>query len=99
MGGSNRLSHEYRQLRKEWLAAILPADRKCANCGVRVWSPIWGTWFGNYRQQATIEHVIPRVLGGKERDVANFALFCFECNSRDSEKHGIAAAALTNTKP
>lgn len=78
---SNQLSHEYRKLRKIWLASIPEDARACAYCKKAVWSSVWGQWTGDWRRFATIDHKVPRSNGGEETDTANFVLCCNRCNA------------------
>lgn len=62
-------------------------DGKCCYCKQQMW--IFGVHKkGNKHRQATIEHIIPKSLGGLETEKSNMACSCRQCNiNRDIIDH------------
>lgn len=57
---------------------------RCSCCGVETLvknSPVWRAMKEPHRYERTVDHIIPRSLGGKD-EVSNLRLCCRSCNSR-----------------
>ena len=53
----------------------------CPDCGRTMWVRGSGEYQGLPSAQLTVDHVVPRAAGGKDR-VSNYQLVCRRCNGK-----------------